>query len=733
MFLARILPAALVLLLLGIDARATTWVVAPSGGDFSTIQAALDAAVAGDRIQVREGAPYFEKVSFPRSGDTVAGPIVLEAFPGEAPIVDGTGVAGSDLILIDGRSHVHVVGLELRNNLGVDDGSGVRVLGAGTGVEIRDNRIHDVRGKNAMGITVYGTDPSPIDQLVIDGNEIFDCEPHPSEALVLNGNVTGFVVSDNYVHDVNNIGIDLIGGETDIQPDPTLVARNGVVRGNRVERANEKGGGGFAGGIYVDGGRDLLIERNVVSESDLGIEIGAENAGTDVSGVVVRSNVLHHNERAGLVFGGFQASVGRVRSSTFRHNTLYENDTAGEEFGELWIQYAEDNVVEHNVLVSTGQNRLVTSYAGSVNNALDFNLYFVPGGAGLAGFVWNGTDLLGLAAFQAATGGDAGSSFADPQLVDPGAGDFHLAPTSPAIDAGDPGFAADPGELDLDGQARSSGLRVDQGADEISQDCGDGNLDPGEACDDANTTSGDGCDANCTPTGCGNGVVTAGELCDDGNLLGGDCCDGVCAFEADGSGCDDGDLCSQPDQCQAGACVGNSGPAPTCRAPIDTGRSQLLIRDKVGTKRDRIVWRYRKGESTATADLGDPLATDAAALCAYMETGGATTRWFEAHAPAGQQCAGRDCWKSVGAGGYRYKDRVRTPDGIDSLRLRPGAAGSTTFTFVARGERADLPSLPAPADADITVQLVSQTGVCWETFHPAPAASNASELFKDKD
>ncbi len=231
-----------------------------------------------------------------------------------------------------------VVGFEIRNDLGVSDGSGVRVLGSGSHIEIRDNHIHDVRGANAMGMTVYGTAASPISELVIDGNEIDPCEPAPSESLTLNGNVTDFQVTNNSVHDVDNIGIDFIGGETDIQPDPANVARNGICRGNRVARARSSYGGGFAGGIYVDGGANITIENNVVTESDLGLEVGAEHRGIVATGVIVRDNVLIANDKAGLVFGGFASSIGRVRGCAFLSNTLYHNDTLGSGFGELWIQ-----------------------------------------------------------------------------------------------------------------------------------------------------------------------------------------------------------------------------------------------------------------------------------------------------------------------------------------------------------------------------------------------------------
>ncbi|MGH7790362.1 MAG: right-handed parallel beta-helix repeat-containing protein, partial [Candidatus Binatia bacterium] len=417
-----------------IAARAASGALLTVPDDHATVQAALNAAFAGDTVQVRQQvAPYAEKIVFPRSGDAVDGFITLTAFPGDAPVLDGTGVAGDNMVLIEDRSYVRLRGFELRNNLGVNDGSGVRVLGAGAHIEILDNRIHAIRGDDAMGITVYGTAPAPISNLLIDGNEIYDCDPYRSEALTLNGNVTDFAVTNNLVRDVNNIGIDFIGGETDIQPDPSKVARNGVCRGNVVLRANEQGGG-YAGGIYVDGGRDILIERNLVAGSDLGIEIGAENPGIVTQNIVVRDNVLYGNLKVGLVFGGFQASVGRVRDSQFLNNTLFQNDTAGEGFGELWIQFAEDNQVRNNVLYSTAQNVLVYSENGNVDNALDYNLFFAAGGAGSAQFVWQGTLYPGFAAYQAGAGQDAHSQFADPLFVAAGAADFHLRAGSPAVD-----------------------------------------------------------------------------------------------------------------------------------------------------------------------------------------------------------------------------------------------------------------------------------------------------------
>ncbi len=441
------------------------WVVAPSGGDFTKIQDALNRATAGDTILVREkNTPYYEQIYFPNSGNATQGYITLMAYPGEHPVLDGTGGRRSNMMAIKNQNYIRIIGFEIQNLKNVNDGSAIRISGYGSHIEIRNNIIHDIRGTSAMGITVYGTHSNPIEYLIIDGNEVYDCQPAPSEAITLNGNVTHFEVTNNIVRDVNNIGIDFIGGETDIQPDTALVARNGICRGNQVYRANSSYGDGYAAGIYVDGGRDIIIENNIVSGSDLGIEIGAENAGMVTRGVIVRNNILYLNEKTGLVFGGYASYTGRVRHCQFTGNTLYKNDVLHAGWGELWIQYASNCEIRNNIFYANDQNRLSYSESGNVNNVLDYNLWFTE--SGTAEFVWRGHRYTSLAQFQQATGQSAHGLFADPHFQDAGNADFHLSQNSPAIDRGDPAYQATAGETDMDGEARIANGRVDIGADE---------------------------------------------------------------------------------------------------------------------------------------------------------------------------------------------------------------------------------------------------------------------------
>jgi hypothetical protein len=445
----------------------STLVVSPG----QSIQQAIDAARPGDTVLVHAGT-YPERLVFHHGGDAVSGPITLAAFPGERPLLTGANGPQGFQVLLQDVSYVTVRGFEIAGNK-VVDGSGVRVLGSGSHLVISDNFIHDLLGRGAMGITVYGTEAVPVSDLTISGNVIAHCQPGDrtaqgphsvsSEALTLNGNVAGFQVVGNVVTDVNNIGIDCIGGERDINPDPGLVARDGVVRGNQVFRARFHDPDNPAAGIYVDGGRDIVVEDNLVEGCNLGVEVGAENRGIVASGVTVENNVLAFNQVAGLAFGGFARRAGRVSGCAFVNNTLYMNDlnpNIGE--GQLWIQFAENNVVTNNIFVSTRNGGLIASDAGNVNNVLDHNLYLTPHGPDDVDITWNGRGLFTFARYQRVTGQDAHGVFADPHFVAPGA-DFRLAPGSPAIDAG----SSLPGQFaptDFDGRPRPQGTAPDIGA-----------------------------------------------------------------------------------------------------------------------------------------------------------------------------------------------------------------------------------------------------------------------------
>jgi hypothetical protein len=430
------------------------------------IQKAFDAATPGSTVTVLPGR-YNEKLVLNVSGNATDGFITFQA-QGKV-VISGKKLPGADVISINNRSYVKIVGFDIRDNRNVNNGSGIRLSEANSFIEIRNNRITKITGRSAMGITVYGTNPAAgISNLVIDGNEVFKCQPFPSEAVVLNGNVHDFTVTNNYVHHVNNIAMDFIGGEGRSPNPATDFARNGVVSGNRITRASARGGGRDVAGIYVDGAENIVVERNLLWRNDVGIEVNAIQPSRVARGVVVRDNVVANNNFVGLSVGGSDLATGSVQGCSVTHNTLYSNDTRRTGNGELRVQNALGNVFRNNLVSSQPGTLLVNVQRVAGNNDYDHNLYFTPGRANGGRFAWRGRHVNGLDAFKVASLAETNSLFADPLLANSRQLDFHLTGDSPAIDTGDPLFVPAPNELDVDGEARVAGGRVDIGADEAA-------------------------------------------------------------------------------------------------------------------------------------------------------------------------------------------------------------------------------------------------------------------------
>ena len=343
---------------------AATYIVSPTGNNahdgslatpWLTIQHAANMLTPGDTVFVRDGI-YREAVTMNTSG-AVNAFISLRAFPNEQPIIDGSTLtvpaADNGLFLIDSQSYVIIDGFELRNYSTAAASRvaiGIFVTGSSHHIQLRNNSIHGIKALdrvngNAHGIAIYGTQaPHAIRDVIVDGNELFDLQLGNSEALVLNGNVTDFIVSNNRVHDNDNIGLDFIGFEQ-TAPSPAYdQARDGVVTGNVVYDINSVNNPAYngeksAGGIYVDGGTRILIERNTVHDSNIGIEIASEHQGRSTSDITLRNNLIYDNHIAGIAMGGYDAQRGSTEHCNIINNTLFHNDSDQDGNGELYVQF----------------------------------------------------------------------------------------------------------------------------------------------------------------------------------------------------------------------------------------------------------------------------------------------------------------------------------------------------------------------------------------------------------
>lgn len=413
---------------------AATYVVSPSGQNtaagtlaapWKTLAHAAAKVRPGDIVEVRAGI-YAEQVTLTRSG-TAKAPIIFRARSGETPVIDGTKLSTASgwlpLLWLQGVSHVTIQGFELRNYYTAQKNRvpiGIFVNGSGTGVRLLDNHLHHLgttytgtNGGDAHGIAIYGDETSPIRDLVIRGNRLHHLKLGSSEALVLNGNVAGFLVESNTVHTSNNIGIDAIGHE-DTCPDPAQdAARNGIIRLNTIHGIASYGNPAYgknhsAGGIYVDGGRDILIEKNTVYDCDIGIELASEHAGESTSAVTVRKNLVHHNRIGGLFMGGYDTKRGSTEDCLIEENTFVENDTLRHGNGEIQLQFdVRDTVIRQNLVVTNAQSLVIGNpYAKNTGNTVDYTTLYTPA---KPRWQWKTKSYSGLPAWRTASKQDSHS------------------------------------------------------------------------------------------------------------------------------------------------------------------------------------------------------------------------------------------------------------------------------------------------------------------------------------
>ncbi|CAF2425169.1 unnamed protein product [Rotaria sp. Silwood2] len=378
-----------------------------------TIQKAASQATPGSTVYIGPGT-YYETVTILVQGNAKDGPITFtNLMLNTRPIISGEQARNRssdgtlNLIYMENKSYLRFVNLELAN-LTSTECSGIRIVGGGTRIELRNLLIHHIRGGGeaggAMAITVYNKDQKTSRrELIINNCTLHDCQPAWSEALTLNGNVEQFQITNNRVYNMNNIGIDFIGGESGMG---ALGARSGRCANNTVWNIHSTYDSSAAG-IYVDGGSNITVEMNEIHHSDAGIEIGAENQGRIASKMIVRKNYIHHNDKLGLAFGGYGQNRGRVINSLFEANRLEYNDAKRTGSGEIVVSFASNNSVNANIVKPTAQNIILyTDPIGSLKNVFDRQVYYPNGSKATQSsliFNWGNQHYQGLSAFQKAT------------------------------------------------------------------------------------------------------------------------------------------------------------------------------------------------------------------------------------------------------------------------------------------------------------------------------------------
>jgi hypothetical protein len=487
-----------------------------------TIQHAANSVSAGATVYVFGGV-YNESVNFVASG-TASAPITFQSYPGETAVIDGTGLRATGtqgLINIVGRrNYITISGFEIRHYTTSNENdtpTGVWVTGSGTGIQILNNRVHNITTKsetngNAFGISVYGTSKTPITQLVISGNEVYDLRTGNSESVNVDGNVTYFKITNNLVHDNDNIGIDAIGYEG-VGPVGYDEAMYGEISGNTIYNisgiTNPGEGYGYdADGLYCDGCAYVTFERNVIMQVDYGIETTSENQvcqanGTEWSGpndtgtaakgkfpcygryATVRNNIFYNSNACGNSIGGYAAASkngghsnggGSSYHDVFINNTLYNNATQpgneseGGSTGEFQIQNQvgseQGDIFENNVVYAGAYNTWIFSFVPFSQTypappaTLNWNLYNSAAGYVEGTSIWwgNVSSYTSFSNWQISSAEDANSVNADPLFVNLGATppNFDTIPSSPAVGAGSTSLSCSVGWCDPNGSSPDS-------------------------------------------------------------------------------------------------------------------------------------------------------------------------------------------------------------------------------------------------------------------------------------
>lgn len=356
--------------------------VATTGSDTSTgsansplltLQRAADLATAGTTVHIAAGT--YKGVVYIENSGTLAKPIIFEPMPAAKVVITGTPSTDDEhLIHIENQAYVIIRGLEFTKFWTSNDQItpiAIYVTGSSHNILIENNYIHDLgtcadtEDGNAHGIAVYGT--QPIRDIQVNNNRVENLTLGRSEAIVLNGDVTNFEVNRNQVNNNNNIGIDIIGFEGTAETDNDY-ARRGDIIGNTVTRNSIVGNPGYkgddpsAGGIYVDGGKQVFIQNNTVTGNDIGIEVASENFQKLTEEVWVEGNTVTNSSYAGLAVGGYDEQRGGVRQITLINNTVTNNDLGKQQGGQLLLQFNIQKLsVKNNTFTSSPSRYMIVA------------------------------------------------------------------------------------------------------------------------------------------------------------------------------------------------------------------------------------------------------------------------------------------------------------------------------------------------------------------------------------
>jgi parallel beta-helix repeat protein len=477
---------------------------------------------------------------------------------------------------------------------------------------------------------------------------------------------------------------------------------------------NEAYGSVAEHGIYVSNSGDRpVIRGNVVHDNHAnGIHMnGDASQGEDgiISNALVERNVVYGNGAG----GGSAINMDGVTDSVVRNNLLYDNHASGISLYRIdGATGSTNNVVVNNTIVNASDGRwCINIKTGSTGNHVRNNVLYSyhpfrgviaidassrPGfesdyNSVMDRFSTDGdATVIDLASWQG-LGYDLHSFLATPgALFAVPDSDFHLAPASPALDAG---TAVEAPAEDLEGAPRPVGAAVDVGAYEAQlASCGDGTIDPGEQCGEPGLACADPC-TQCSGCTC----VTPQPVCGDGLVCGAE----QCELDAD---CGAGEVCS------GCACVN----APVCANGIGLEKAALRMRATPFALR-------AKGEAVIPTPWQgvDPVANGIRLVVDAVSGGGG----LDVTIPGGAAVDGVG-WSLNRAGTqWTYRDRAGSRGGITKVVVKDRSSrrdGLLAWSVVGKSAAT---VVPPDAAATRMAIVLGASGECASLFWNPPAGA----------
>jgi len=143
----------------------------------------------------------------------------------------------------------------------------------------------------------------------------------------------------------------------------------------------------------------------------------------------------------------------------------------------------------------------------------------------------------------------------------------------------------------------------------------------------------------------------------------------------------------QRTRCDIGSVETDPCPPSPLAGCLTSAKSLFLIKDRNAdgaSAKDKLIWKFIKGDQTSLADFSNPQATASYALCIYGGTSGALVA--TASVPPSPTL-----WSPIGTKGYKYKDQSGSQSGIQKIILKSGMSAKSYWERPANSLR-----VPAP-------------------------------------